>query len=162
MPAIRAKRVLGSKTGGQQSPMPELNDPWSPPEWDLPDEGVRRGEKEVRKGRLEVLRVDKEEERRGVTMSSMSSTMMRQNTTRVNSSRIKNGDKASSCRQLSDLARRVQNFAKNTLQRFATGQVLVFATGLGTSIACMYCTEPGSTQVQRRSEVKFDKKLARD
>ena len=125
MPAIRAKRVLGSKTGGQQSPMPELNEPWSPPEWDLPDEGVRRGEKEERKGRLEVLRVDKEEERRGVTMCSMSSTMMRHNTTRVNSSRIKNGDKASSCRQLSDLARRVQNFAKNTLQRFATGQVRV-------------------------------------
>ena len=143
MPAIRAKRVLGSKTGGQQSPMPELNEPWSPPEWDLPDDGVRRGEKEVRKGRLEVLRVDKEEERRGVTMSSMSSTMMRHNTTRVNSSRIKNGDKASSCRQLSDIARRVQNFAKNTLQRFATGQVRVY-------IACMYCTRPGTTQVQRR------------
>ena len=140
MPAIRAKRVLGSKTGGQQSPMPELKEPWSPPEWDLPDEGVRRGEKEVRKGRLEVLRVDKEEERRGVTMSSMSSTMMRHNTTRVNSSRIKNGDKASSCRQLSDLARRVQNFAKNTLQRFATGQVRVFVQVLAFSRNkyCMY------------------------
>ena len=114
MPAIRAKRVLGSKTGGQQSPMPELNEPWSPPEWDLPDEGVRRGEKEVRKGRLEVLRVDKEEERRGVTMSSMSSTMMRHNTTRVNSSRIKNGDKASSCRQLSDLETSAE-FCQKTL-----------------------------------------------
>ena len=95
-----------------------------------------------RKGRLEVLRVDKEEERRGVTMCSMSSTMMRHNTTRVNSSRFKNGDKASSCRQLSDLARRVQNFAKNTLQRFATGQVRVLYKYLYLQQArykyCMY------------------------
>ena len=137
--------------------MPELNDPWSPPEWDLPDEGVRRGEKEVRKGRLEVLRVDKEEERREVTRSSMSSTMMRHNTTRVNSSRIKNGDKASSCRQLSDLARRVQNFAKtlcSDLQRARYEYCMCTSACVSNrpckSIACKYCTGLGSTQVQRR------------
>ena len=55
---MRAKRVLGSKTGGQQSPIPELKEPWTPPEWDRPDE--------VRRGRGE------EEEKRGVNMSSMS------------------------------------------------------------------------------------------
>ena len=58
IPAMRAKSVLGSKTGGQQSPIPELKEPWTPPEWDRPDE--------VRRGRGE------EEEKRGVNMSSMS------------------------------------------------------------------------------------------
>ena len=58
---MRAKRVLGSKTGGQQSPIPELKEPWTPPEWDRPDE--------VRRGRGEE---GEEEEKRGVNMSSMS------------------------------------------------------------------------------------------
>ena len=58
---MRAKRVLGSKTGGQQSPIPELKEPWTPPEWERPDE--------VRSGRGEE---GEEEEKRGVNMSSMS------------------------------------------------------------------------------------------
>ena len=62
---MRAKRVLGSKTGGQQSPLPELKEPWTPPEWERPDE-VRSGRGE------EGEREEKEEEKRGVSMSSMS------------------------------------------------------------------------------------------
>ena len=63
---MRAKRVLGSKTGGQQSPIPELNDPCAPPEWERPDE-VRRG-----RGEEEEERREKAEGTRGVSMSSMS------------------------------------------------------------------------------------------
>ena len=51
IPAIRAKRVLGSKTGGQQSPMPELKEPWTPSEWERPDDlRMVRGEEEERRG----------------------------------------------------------------------------------------------------------------
>ena len=66
IPAMRAKRVLGSKTGGQQSPIPELKEPWTPPEWERPDE--------VRSGRGEEGEEEEreEKEKRGVSMSSMS------------------------------------------------------------------------------------------
>ena len=59
---MRAKRVLGSKTGGQQSPIPELKDPWAP-ECERPEE-VRRGVGEEE---------SKEEGKKGVRMSSISS-----------------------------------------------------------------------------------------
>ena len=64
IPAMRAKSVLGSKTGGQQSPIPELKEPWAP-EWERADEVRRAVEEEERGG--------KEEGKREVSMSSMSS-----------------------------------------------------------------------------------------
>ena len=63
IPAIRAKRVLGSKTGGQQSPIPELKEPWAPPECERPDE-VRRGRGEEEE--------ERKEGKRGVSISNMS------------------------------------------------------------------------------------------
>ena len=66
IPAMRAKRVLGSKTGGQQSPIPELKEPWAP-EWERADEVRRAVEEEERGG--------KEEGKREESMSSMSTSM---------------------------------------------------------------------------------------
>ena len=37
--------------GGQQSPMPELKEPWTPSEWERPDDlRMVRGEEEERRG----------------------------------------------------------------------------------------------------------------
>ena len=62
IPAMRAKSVLGSKTGGQQSPIPELKEPWAP-EWERADEVRRAVEEEERGG--------KEEGKREVSRSSI-------------------------------------------------------------------------------------------